>query len=235
MLGNFLAIISLNIFSGPFSLSPPSKTPIMWMLVHVILFQRSLRPYSFFFHSSFFILFHGSVFHYSCLSSHLFVLLPHLFCYWFLLEYFSVIILFISVCSLKVLSLLNISCIFSVCTSILILRSCIVFSVVFTWILFQVGCLYPLHLAVLTGCYPVPSSVTCLCHLGLSNFLCLWSLFLRLQACNSSWFWCLPPDGLGWSRVLCRLSVMMDWCLPTGGWNWVLSFWWTELCQRVCL
>ena len=29
MLGNFLALISLNIFSGPSSLSPPSKTPIM--------------------------------------------------------------------------------------------------------------------------------------------------------------------------------------------------------------
>ena len=163
MLGNFLALISLNIFSGPFSLSPPSKTPIMWMLVHVILFQRSLRPYSFFFHSSFFILFHGSVFHYSCLSSHLFVLLPHLFCYWFLLEYISVIILFISVCSLKVLSLLNISCIFSVCTSILILRSCIVFSFVFT-------------LNSFSGRLPISTSLSCSYRVLSCSFFCNMSL-----------------------------------------------------------
>ena len=33
MLGKFSAIISSNIFSGPFSLSSPSGTPVMQMLV----------------------------------------------------------------------------------------------------------------------------------------------------------------------------------------------------------
>ena len=42
-LGKFSAIISSNTFSGPFSLSSPSGTPIMQMLVHLMLSQRSLR------------------------------------------------------------------------------------------------------------------------------------------------------------------------------------------------
>ena len=48
MLWNFSAIIFSNIFSGPFSLSSPSGTPIMWMLVRLMLSQRSLRLSSFF-------------------------------------------------------------------------------------------------------------------------------------------------------------------------------------------
>jgi len=43
MLGNFLTIISSKIFSYPFFLSTSSGTPIIWMLVHLILSQRSLR------------------------------------------------------------------------------------------------------------------------------------------------------------------------------------------------
>ena len=34
MLGKFSAISSSNIFSGPFSLSSSSETPVIWMLVH---------------------------------------------------------------------------------------------------------------------------------------------------------------------------------------------------------
>ena len=49
MLGKFLAIISWNMFSVPFSLSSPSGTPIMWMLVLLILSQSSLRLSSFVF------------------------------------------------------------------------------------------------------------------------------------------------------------------------------------------
>ena len=64
MLGKFLTIISSNIFSSPFSLSSPSGTPIMRMLVHLMLSQRSLRLSSFF-HSFLCILFHGSEFHHS--------------------------------------------------------------------------------------------------------------------------------------------------------------------------
>ena len=48
MLGKFSAIISLNIFSVPFSLSS-SGTPIIRILVHLTLFQSSLRLSSFVF------------------------------------------------------------------------------------------------------------------------------------------------------------------------------------------
>ena len=37
MFRKFSAIVSSTIFSGPFSLSSPSETPIMWMLVHLML------------------------------------------------------------------------------------------------------------------------------------------------------------------------------------------------------
>ena len=43
MLGKFSALISLNIFSGPFSLSSVSGTYIMRMLLHLMLSQMSLR------------------------------------------------------------------------------------------------------------------------------------------------------------------------------------------------
>ena len=49
MLGNFSAIISSNIFSGPFSLSSPSRNPIMQMLVHLMFSQRSCKLFSFIF------------------------------------------------------------------------------------------------------------------------------------------------------------------------------------------
>ena len=48
MLGKFSTIISSNIFSAPSSLSSPSETPIMGMLVHLMLSQRSLKLFSFF-------------------------------------------------------------------------------------------------------------------------------------------------------------------------------------------
>ena len=62
MLGKFSTIIPSNILGGPFSLSSPSGTPIIQMLV---LAQWSLKFYSFFFHSIFYILFCVSDFHHS--------------------------------------------------------------------------------------------------------------------------------------------------------------------------
>ena len=59
MLWKFSAIISPNIFSGPFSLSSPSGTLKMEMLVHIMLFQRSLG-HPFIFSLFFFILFCGN-------------------------------------------------------------------------------------------------------------------------------------------------------------------------------
>ena len=42
MLGKF-SLLSLQIFSQAFSLSPPSRTPVLQMLVHLLLSQRSPR------------------------------------------------------------------------------------------------------------------------------------------------------------------------------------------------
>ena len=80
MLGNFLALISLSIFSGPFSLSSFQDSNNVNVGACNIVPEVSDHLH-FFFHSSFFILFHGSVFHYACLSSHLLIIQPHLFCY----------------------------------------------------------------------------------------------------------------------------------------------------------
>ena len=49
MLGKFSTIIYSNIFSDPFFFSSSSQTPIIQMLVHLMLSQRSLRLPSFLF------------------------------------------------------------------------------------------------------------------------------------------------------------------------------------------
>ena len=76
----------LHVFSlGPFFLS--SGTPIMWMLVCLMLFQRSLRSCSFLF---IFLSLFSSVSDISTsLSSISLVILTNVFCCWFLLVYFS--------------------------------------------------------------------------------------------------------------------------------------------------
>ena len=61
--GEISAILSSIIFSGPFSLSSPTGTLIMWMLVHLTLSQRSLKLSSFLLITFSFILFHGSNFY----------------------------------------------------------------------------------------------------------------------------------------------------------------------------
>ena len=63
ILGKFSAIISLNIFSGSFSFSS-SGIPKMWMLVHLMLSQRSQTVLNSS-HSFFSILFCDSDFHHS--------------------------------------------------------------------------------------------------------------------------------------------------------------------------
>ena len=65
MLGKFSAKYFLR---SLLSLSSPSGTPMMRMLVHLMLSQESLRPSSFFFLSLFYILFCGSDFHHSVLQ-----------------------------------------------------------------------------------------------------------------------------------------------------------------------
>ena len=71
------------------SLPSPSGTPIMWKLVCLMLYQRSLRLPFFFFYS--FFLYYVSLqwFPPFCILSLLSVLLPQLFHYWLLLVYCS--------------------------------------------------------------------------------------------------------------------------------------------------
>ena len=122
MLGKFSAIISSNTFSGPFSCSSPSGTPIMWVLVHLMLSQRLREGYLLLFPLSFFFLYSvvWQWFPSFCPSCHLSIFLSQLFCYWFLLVYYS----FLFFSSFR--SLVNISYIFS----IVFLRLWIIFTMI---------------------------------------------------------------------------------------------------------
>ena len=73
ILGKFITIISSSIFSWSFFLSSSSGTPMIQMLRHLTLSQRSLRLSSFFKNSFFFF---SSLFHLFLP----FYLLPHLSC-----------------------------------------------------------------------------------------------------------------------------------------------------------
>ena len=79
-LGNFQQL-SLQIFSQVLSLSSPSRNALMWMLVHLMLSQRSLRLSSFLVIPFFFFFYSAAV-----IST---ILSSRLFCYWFLLLYSS--------------------------------------------------------------------------------------------------------------------------------------------------
>ena len=113
-IGEISTIISSKIFSYPFFFSSSSGTPIILMLVHLILSQRSLRQFFSFFllYSALQILF--SPFY---LPAHWFVLLPQIFCYWFLVFLISVIVLFLCLFFNSSRSLLIDSCIFSILLS----------------------------------------------------------------------------------------------------------------------
>ena len=129
MLGKFSAIISSNVFSGPFSVSSPGNS-MRQILVPLMLSHMSLRLSSFY--SFFFILFHDSDFYYSVFQfTYLFFFLTRLFIPSSVF-FISVIVLFTSVClffsSSK--SSLNISCVFSIYASILFLRSWIAFTII---------------------------------------------------------------------------------------------------------
>ena len=139
MLGTFSTIISSKIFSYLFFFSS-SGTPIVQMLAHLILSQRSLRLSSVLFIPLFYSALQ-KLFLSFYLPAHWFILLLQIFCYWFLL--FSVIVLFVYVCLF-----------FNSSRSLLI--DSYIFSILFSrfqssllslfWILFQVVCLFPFHL-----------------------------------------------------------------------------------------
>ena len=93
-LGKFSTIISPKTFLNPFFFSFSSVTPKIWMLVHLILSQKSLNYPQFF---SFLLLYSAlqKLFPPFYLPAHWFVLLLHIVCYWLLLELlflFSVIV-----------------------------------------------------------------------------------------------------------------------------------------------
>jgi len=94
-------------FLRAFSPSSPSGTPVMRMLVHLPLSQRFLKLSDFF---SFFCLYSVLYpwFLPFYLPAHWFILLPHLFFYWFLLMYFAFHLSYSSIlfgCSLYFLAL----------------------------------------------------------------------------------------------------------------------------------
>ena len=86
--GDVFNYISSNIFSDHFFFSSSSRMPIIQMLVHLMLSQRSLRLPSILF--ILFCLFgSATVISTLYLPAHLSVLLSQLFCYRFLLLYFN--------------------------------------------------------------------------------------------------------------------------------------------------
>ena len=128
MFGKFSALTSSDIFSDPFSSLP--GTPIMWMLVRLMLSQRSLRL-SYFYSFCFLYSVLWWWFPPFCPPGHLSVLLPKLLCYLFLLVCCS---LFSWDPGSSSLSLF--------------------------WILFLEGCLSPLHMVIFLGSNLVPLSGT---------------------------------------------------------------------------
>ena len=120
MLGNLSAIISSSIFSGAFSLSSTSETPIRWMLVYLMLSQRSLRV------SVFLLILFSISYSVAVISIIVFQITYPFFCLSYsaidsLVHYSSVCLFFSSY-----RSLVNISCIFS----IVFPRSWIIFTII---------------------------------------------------------------------------------------------------------
>ena len=240
MLGKFLAIIVKYFLRS--SLSSPSGTLIMQMLVHLILSYKSLRLSSFLFIPSSLLCLQW--FPPLYLPAYLFILLPHLFCYWVPLN-FSFQLLFISKSSS---SSLNLSCIFLVCASILFPN--------------LTSCLLSL-LSSFSGRLPISCSsrfLSCpllaihLYHLILSDFLCLWFPFHRVIIPVASDICCLVVEvgpGACAGFLLGRTSACplvggagsspsdghVKWCVYR--WLWAQYnfrqpiYWWVGLCATL--
>ena len=176
MLGTFFSYYLFKYSSSPFSFLTPSGSTrgTVQMLVHLMLFQMSLRLSSFlfiflcFFYSATVIsisLSSSSLIHFS--ASFILILIPSS------VFFISIIAFFICLFCKTSGFLLNISCIFFICDPILFLRSWIIFTFIL-WVIFLADCLYPLLLIFLMEFYLVVFLWDkFLCHLILSNFLCL--------------------------------------------------------------
>ena len=155
------------------------------MLVLLMLSQRSLILAFFFF-----ILFAFSVlqqwFPPLCLPVHLFILQPHLFCQSFqCIFHFSYCISQFCLFFKSSISWSNISCIFSVCASILFLRSWIIFSTTLNYFFRKIAYLH-FTWFILLEFYLVPFLGTCFSAIS----FCLTSVFAScvLQAVGLQFF-----------------------------------------------
>lgn len=89
ILGKCSSTFSSFNFSGSFSVYSPSRSPIMWILLHLMQSQMSHHVKILFSFFCIFLLCLGEL-HFFCLPAHRCILLPHPFCFWTLLMYFSV-------------------------------------------------------------------------------------------------------------------------------------------------
>ena len=126
--------------------------------------------------------------------------------------FISVIVFFISVCSLIFLSVSNISYVFAICTSICFPRSCIILTII-TQTYFSGR----LRISTVLSCSSRFLSFSFfwtvfLCLLIFPNFLCLWSPFHRLQGLVP-----LGPAKVGPGAHVGFLGGGTGACAPVGG------------------
>ena len=192
-LGKFWTLLSRHVVSGTLTLSSPSGTPMMQTVVCLLLSRDLLGAPQFC--SFFFSLFWGGDFQHS-----VFHLIDSRFCLHYLaVDFFEGVfhfrygIIHPYLLTLQISSsLLNI-CNFSICVSVLFLRSGITLAII------------PLN--SLSGTLAISSSFSCFCgvylipsceaYFSVISFcltFCLWS-FHRLQDCSSSCFQYLSPGG----------------------------------------
>ena len=105
-----------------------------------------------------------------------------------------------SVCSLVLQDLCNLSSIVSICASILFLKSWVIFSII-TLNYFSDELLIASsfsHSCKFLSCSFIWNFIVC--HFTFSDLLCLCSPFCRLQDFISFYLWSLPLSGWGWLR-----------------------------------
>ena len=189
------------------SLFCPSGTPIMQILMHLVLSQRSLRVSSFLF--ILFSLSHESDFHHSVFQfTYPFFCLSYSAIDYFSVFFISVIVLSISVYSLVLLGL---------CYTFFVSQSVPHFFfrdlgsslLSLLWILFWIDCLISSSFSCYSGVlfYLLPSSGSCFSAVSFCLTCCDWdfsSASCRV-GCNSSCFYGLLPGGWNCLRGLYRL------------------------------
>ena len=238
ILGKFSIIISSSIFSWSFFLSFSPGTPMIQMLGHLTLSQRSLRLSSllvilFFLFSSLLHLFLPLSSTSLTLSSASVILLlvpSRVFFISFIALFIVYWLFFISS-----RSLLNISCIFSILVSRLFICNSILFSrffIIFTIILNSFSGRFPISSSFVWFGGHLSCSFTCwvfLCLFILFILLCLGWPFHILAICGSSLLWrFITVGGVGWVayqgflvREAC-VSVLVHgtgFLLSVGQWN----------------